>query len=86
METLVAGITTFNITPMQVFEAIVVFLGIPFAAGFLTRYIGNRTKGEEWYDEELKDPDGQSLERVRDIRDEIEQRVIALFDKFDTSD
>ncbi|MFC4826750.1 ACR3 family arsenite efflux transporter [Halorussus aquaticus] len=51
METLVAGITTFDITPMQVFEAIVVFLGIPFAAGFLTRYIGTRTKGEEWYDE-----------------------------------
>ncbi|GAA0262558.1 ACR3 family arsenite efflux transporter [Halobacterium noricense] len=51
METLVAGITTFDITPMQVFEAIVVFLGIPFAAGFLTRYVGTRTKGEEWYDE-----------------------------------
>ena len=53
METLVAGITTFDITPMQVFEAIVVFLGIPFAGGFLTRYIGTRTKGEEWYDEEF---------------------------------
>jgi len=26
--------------PMQVFEAIVVFLGIPFAAGFLSRYVG----------------------------------------------
>ena len=34
----------------------------------------------------LEDPDGQSLERIRDIRDEIEQRVIALFDEFDTSD
>jgi ACR3 family arsenite transporter len=51
METLVAGIETFNVTPMQVFQAIVVFLGIPFAGGFLTRYVGTRTKGEEWYDE-----------------------------------
>jgi ACR3 family arsenite transporter len=53
METLVAGITTFDITPVQVFEAIVVFLGIPFVGGFLTRYIGTRTKGQEWYDEEF---------------------------------
>lgn len=51
MDSLVAGITSFNITPMQVFEAIVIFLGIPFAGGFLTRYLGTRTKGEEWYDE-----------------------------------
>jgi len=53
METLVAGITTFDITPMQVFEAIVVFLGIPFAAGFLTRYVGTRVKSEAWYDDEF---------------------------------
>ncbi|ELY76212.1 arsenical-resistance protein [Natrinema pallidum DSM 3751] len=53
METLVTGITTFDITPMQVFEAIVIFLGIPFAGGFLTRYVGTRTKGEEWYDDEF---------------------------------
>jgi len=51
METLVAGITAFDVTPMQVFEAIVAFLGIPFAGGILTRYVGTRAKGEEWYDE-----------------------------------
>ncbi|PGF16008.1 arsenical-resistance protein [Natrinema sp. CBA1119] len=51
METLVAGITTFDVSPVQVFEAIVIFLGIPFAGGFLTRYVGTRTKGREWYDE-----------------------------------
>ena len=38
---------------MQVFKAIVIFLGIPFAGGFLTRYVGTRTKGEDWYDDEL---------------------------------
>ncbi|MGZ0748429.1 ACR3 family arsenite efflux transporter [Haloparvum sp. AD34] len=53
MESLVAGITTFDITPMQVFEAIVIFLGIPFAAGFLTRYVGTRAKSEIWYDNEF---------------------------------
>ncbi|WP_210424916.1 ACR3 family arsenite efflux transporter [Halorussus halobius] len=51
MESLVAGIEAFDITPMQVFEAIAVFLGIPFAAGILSRYVGTRTKGVEWYEE-----------------------------------
>ena len=53
MEALVAGITTFDVRPMQVFEAIVVFLGIPFAAGFLSRYVGTRAKSEQWYDDEF---------------------------------
>ncbi|WP_247010535.1 ACR3 family arsenite efflux transporter [Halorientalis litorea] len=53
MDALVAGITTFDVTPMQVFEAIVVFLGIPFAGGFLTRAVGTRVKSETWYDETL---------------------------------
>jgi ACR3 family arsenite transporter len=51
MESLVAGITAFDITTRQVFEAIVVFLGIPFAAGFLTRYVGTRLKSKAWYDD-----------------------------------
>jgi ACR3 family arsenite transporter len=53
MESLVEGITTFDITPMQVFEAIVVFLGIPCGGGFLTRYVGTRVKSESWYDDEF---------------------------------
>ena len=53
MESLVAGITTFGITPVQVFEAIVIFLGIPFAGGFLTRYVGTRVRSETWYDDEF---------------------------------
>ena len=51
MESLVAGVAAFDVAPRQVFEAIVVFLGVPFAAGFLTRYVGTRRKGEAWYDE-----------------------------------
>jgi ACR3 family arsenite transporter len=53
MESLAASITAFDITPMQVFEAIVVFLGIPFAGGFLTRYVGTRVKSRTWYDDEF---------------------------------
>ena len=54
MQTLVEAIEAnpdLNVTPAQVFEAIAVFLGIPFAAGILSRYVGTRTKGEEWYEE-----------------------------------
>nr|WP_247418497.1 ACR3 family arsenite efflux transporter [Halomarina salina] len=51
MESLVAGIETFDVTPMQVFGAIAVFLGIPFVAGVLSRYVGTRAKSEAWYDE-----------------------------------
>ncbi|MGQ4555012.1 ACR3 family arsenite efflux transporter [Halobellus sp. GM3] len=51
MESLAADISAFDITPMQVFEAIAIFLGIPFAAGIVSRYAGTRTRGVEWYDE-----------------------------------
>jgi ACR3 family arsenite transporter len=50
METLVAGIETFEVTPGQVFGAIAVFLGVPFAGGIATRLVGVRAKGQEWYD------------------------------------
>ncbi|WP_435068904.1 ACR3 family arsenite efflux transporter [Haloplanus sp. C73] len=51
LESLVAGVTAFDVTPLQVVRAIAVFLGIPFAAGVLTRYVGTRVNGETWYDE-----------------------------------
>ncbi|WP_408957958.1 ACR3 family arsenite efflux transporter [Natrinema sp. 74] len=53
MEALAAEITTFNVSPTQVFVAIAVFLGLPFTGGILTRYVGIRTKGEAWYDDEF---------------------------------
>ena len=34
----------------------------------------------------LDDPDGQDLDRVREIRDEIEGRVTALFDEFSSAE
>jgi len=53
MDALVAGIEAFDITPAQVFWAIAVFLGLPFAGGIFTRLVGVRAKGEEWYTEEF---------------------------------
>ncbi|MFC7140000.1 ACR3 family arsenite efflux transporter [Halosimplex aquaticum] len=54
LEAVASQIDQFGITPMQVFEAIAIFLGIPFAAGILSRYVGTRTKGVEWYKERFE--------------------------------
>ncbi|WP_306055378.1 ACR3 family arsenite efflux transporter [Natronococcus wangiae] len=44
-------VSDFTVTTVQVFEAIAIFLGVPFAAGILTRYVGVKRKSEEWYSE-----------------------------------
>ncbi|WP_308220115.1 ACR3 family arsenite efflux transporter [Halorientalis marina] len=54
LEALAAEIDAFGITPTQVFEAIAIFLGIPFAAGILSRYVGTRAKSVEWYEESFE--------------------------------
>ncbi|MCU4743101.1 ACR3 family arsenite efflux transporter [Halobacteria archaeon AArc-m2/3/4] len=51
LDAMVAGIDAFDITIAQVFWAIAIFLGIPFAGGILTRFGGVRARGEEWYEE-----------------------------------
>ncbi len=43
----------FEVGIWEVARTVVIFLGIPLAAGFLTRRIGLKRKGRDWYDREF---------------------------------
>jgi ACR3 family arsenite transporter len=42
--------TTVAVEIGEIFESVLIYLGIPFAAGFVTRYVLRRRKGDAWYD------------------------------------
>ena len=45
--------TGLDVSPMQIAWSVVVFLGIPLAAGYLTRRFGERARGRDWYESTL---------------------------------
>ncbi len=45
--------TTINASPWEIAKSVLIFLGIPLLAGFLTRHFGEKVKGRTWYEEKL---------------------------------
>ncbi|WP_441343154.1 ACR3 family arsenite efflux transporter [Nocardia sp.] len=42
--------TAITTSPWQIAKSVLIFLGIPLLAGFLTRRFGERAKGRDWYE------------------------------------
>jgi ACR3 family arsenite transporter len=42
-----------NVTIGQIAESVFIYLGIPFIAGILSRLIGLKTKGKQWYEQKF---------------------------------
>ena len=42
-----------DVTVWEITKSVLIFLGIPLLAGFLTRLIGERSKGTEWYEQKF---------------------------------
>ena len=42
--------TAIEASPWQIAQSVLIFLGIPLIAGFLSRHLGERRKGRDWYE------------------------------------
>ncbi|OBF92956.1 arsenical-resistance protein [Mycobacterium sp. 852002-51163_SCH5372311] len=42
--------TSISVSPWQIAKSVLIFLGVPLGLGYLSRRIGERTKGRDWYE------------------------------------
>ncbi|MFK0250542.1 ACR3 family arsenite efflux transporter [Amycolatopsis azurea] len=42
--------TSIDFSPWEIALSVIIFLGIPLGAGYLTRRVGERSKGRDWYE------------------------------------
>ncbi len=42
--------TTVNTSPWQIAKSVLIFLGIPLTAGYLSRRLGEKARGRQWYE------------------------------------
>ena len=45
--------TTISTSPWQIAKSVLIFLGIPLLAGYLSRRLGEKAKGRNWYESEF---------------------------------
>ncbi len=81
-----AGFDLSDRTPREISEAELQSCDYVATMGCSTLDVGTVGAGTDVRDWALDDPDGADVERVREIRDEIERRVSALFEELSGTD